>query len=260
MWISKTGTDLNTAEGYGRVVDAIRAIDQVPVLICVDTLHRFLFGDENSSVDAKTMIDACAALMREFSCSVLLVHHTGVSDEAQHRARGSSAWKGALDIEISVVPAMGETPIQIVQRKSKDAEEAGTIFANLAPVTINGWLDENGEGVTSAVLVTAEAPPERKKESNLNTWRKMFASDWWASGAEVVDDSPFVSRSAPLDYLKIKLDLSEAYAQQYLKPSVTDKLIGALTVAEIVERNGAGFAVISPNVAGAMMMAKNAPI
>jgi putative DNA primase/helicase len=259
MWISKTGTDLNTPEGYARVVDAIRALDQVPTLICVDTLHRFLFGDENSSVDAKTMIDACAALMREFSCSVLLVHHTGVADEAQHRARGSSAWKGALEIEISVIPAKGDTPIQIVQRKSKDAEEAETIYANLAPVTINGWLDEDGEGVTSAVLVTAEAPPERKKESKLDTWRKMFESAWWASGAEVVDDRPFVSRSALLDYLKTKLDLSETYAQQYLKPSVTDKLIGALIVAEIVERNGAGFAVISPNVAGAMMMAKNAP-
>jgi putative DNA primase/helicase len=259
MWISKTGTDLNTPEGYARVVDAIRALDQVPTLICVDTLHRFLFGDENSSVDAKTMIDACAALMREFSCSVLLVHHTGVADEAQHRARGSSAWKGALEIEISVIPAKGDTPIQIVQRKSKDAEEAETIYANLAPVTINGWLDEDGEGVTSAVLVTAEAPPERKKESKLDTWRKMFESAWWASGAEVVDDRPFVSRSALLDYLKTKLDLSETYAQQYLKPSVTDKLIGALIVAEIVERNGAGFAVISPNVAGAMMMDKNAP-
>jgi hypothetical protein len=257
MWISKTGTDLNTPEGYQRVVDAIRALPHPPSLINVDTLHRFLFGDENSSVDAKTMIDACAALMREFSCSVLLVHHTGVADEAQHRARGSSAWKGALEIEISVVPAKGDTPIQIVQRKSKDAEEAEPIFANLQSVAINGWLDEDGEPVTSAVLVTAEAPPERKKESKLDTWRKMFESAWFDSGAEIANGRPFVSRSALLDYLKIKLDLSEAYAQQYLKPSVTDKLIGVLTLAEIVEKNGAGFAVICQKTADNMTMARN---
>lgn len=85
----------------------------------------------------------------------------------------------------------------------------------------------------------------------------MFESAWWDSGAQIADGKPFVSRSALLDYLKTKLDLSEAYAQQYLKPSVSDKLIGALIVAEIVERNEAGFAVICPNVAGAMMMAKN---
>ena len=50
------------------------------------------------------MLNACNGLMKEFDCSVLLVHHTGVSEEAQHRARGSSAWRGALDVEISVVP------------------------------------------------------------------------------------------------------------------------------------------------------------
>jgi putative DNA primase/helicase len=77
----------------------------------VDTLHRFLDGDENSATDAKTMLDACSALIQEFACSVILIHHTGVSSEAQHRGRGSSAWRGALDIEISVVPG---TPIEIV--------------------------------------------------------------------------------------------------------------------------------------------------
>ena len=178
MWISKTGTDLNTPEGYTRVVDAIRTLDQVPTLICVDTLHRFLFGDENSSVDAKTMIDACASLMREFSCSVLLVHHTGVSDEAQHRARGSSAWKGALEIEISVIPAKGETPIQIVQRKSKDAEEAVPIYVTLETVPIAGWFDEDGEQVTSAVLAAAEAPisTENKEAPEMVVFRAWEAA------------------------------------------------------------------------------------
>ena len=257
MWVSDTGTDLNTPEGYNKVVDAIRALDQVPTLICVDTLHRFLFGDENSSVDAKTMIDACAALMREFSCSVLLVHHTGVSDEAQHRARGSSAWKGALEIEISVIPAKGETPIQIVQRKSKDAEEAVPIYAHLEAVAINGWLDEDGEAVSSAVLVAAEAPPERKKESKLDAWRKMFEDAWWASKAEIDSDGiPFVSRAALLHHVKTELGLKESSALQYIKPSVSDKLVGALIVAEMIEAKGEGFAVICQKTAGLMEMAK----
>jgi hypothetical protein len=85
----------------------------------------------------------------------------------------------------------------------------------------------------------------------------MFESAWYDSGAEIANGQPFVSRSALLDYLKIKLDLSEAYAQQYLKPSVTDKLIGTLIVAEMVERNGAGFAVICQNMASRMILAKN---
>ena len=227
-------------------------------MIVIDTLHRFLLGDENSAQDAKTMIDACAGLMREFDCSVLLVHHTGVSDEAQHRARGSSAWKGALEIEISIVPAKGDQPMQIVQRKSKDAEEAQPLYANLNVVPINGWLDEDGEQVSSAVLLLEEAPAERKKESKLEGQRKFFEGAWWAAGAEVVDQTPYISRSALLNYIINKLPISEASAKQYVKPSVQDKLVGALTIAEIIEPKGHGWAVICPVTAAALMMSKNA--
>jgi len=149
----------------------------------VDTLHRFLLGDENSAQDAKTMLDACGNLMSEFFCSVLLVHHTGVSDEAQHRARGSSAWRGALDIEISVVPPKAEdAPIEIIQRKSKDAEMALPMYVNLKSVPIDGWLDEDGEQVTSAVVVAAEAPAKAEKQDRLSKHRKMFESAWWCGG------------------------------------------------------------------------------
>jgi hypothetical protein len=104
------------------------------------------------------MLDACAMLMAEFNCTIILVHHTGVSEETQHRARGSSAWRGALDIEISIVPAKGEAPMEIIQRKSKDAELAATLYATLEKVIIPGWFDEDGEPVTSAVLVQAGEP------------------------------------------------------------------------------------------------------
>ena len=157
MWLSRHGLDLNTPVGYQKTSDAIRALPNSPEIIVVDTLHRFLEGDENSATDAKTMLDACSALIQEFGCSVILVHHTGVSSEAQHRGRGSSAWRGALDIEISVIPG---TTIEIVQRKSKDAEEAAPVFAELQSVPIKGWFDEDGDPSTSAVLIEGEAPRE----------------------------------------------------------------------------------------------------
>jgi len=103
------------------------------------------------------MLDACGNLMQEFGASVLLVHHTGVSDEAQHRARGSSAWRGALDIELSVIPAKDSAPMQLVQSKSKDAELAPPVYCRLVSVPIHGWFDEDGEQVTSAVAVQVDA-------------------------------------------------------------------------------------------------------
>ena len=158
MYLSKSGCDLDAPEGYRKVSEHIRALPIKPAAIVIDTLHRFNSGDENSSQDAKAMLDACAMLMAEFNCTIILVHHTGVSEETQHRARGSSAWRGALDIEISIVPAKGEAPMEIIQRKSKDAELAPTLYATLEKVIIPGWFDEDGEPVTSAVLVQAGEP------------------------------------------------------------------------------------------------------
>jgi len=255
MWLSKDGCDLNTPTGYLKVVEQVRMLKDRPSVIVVDTLHRFLSGDENSAQDAKTMLDACNALMQEFNCSVILVHHTGVAEEAQHRARGSSAWRGALDIEISIVPGKEGVPMQIVQRKSKDAELAETIHVELQQVAIPGWRDEDNQQVTSAVIVQAEAPTAPKKESKLDAHRKTFENAWWGTGAEIREGLPYISRSALKDKLAadgrkprtIENDLSAAYPE---------KLIGALILSEIISPLEHGWLVIDDVQASAMMMRK----
>jgi phage/plasmid primase-like uncharacterized protein len=255
MWLSKDGCDLNTPTGYLKVVEQVRMLKDRPSVIVVDTLHRFLAGDENSAQDAKTMLDACNALMQEFNCSVILVHHTGVAEEAQHRARGSSAWRGALDIEISIVPGKEGVPMQIVQRKSKDAELAETIHVELQQVAIPGWRDEDNQQVTSAVIVQAEAPTAPKKESKLDAHRKTFENAWWGTGAEIREGLPYISRSALKDKLAadgrkprtIENDLSAAYPE---------KLIGALILSEIISPLEHGWLVIDDVQSSAMMMRK----
>jgi hypothetical protein len=258
MWLSKDGCDLNTPTGYLKVVEQVRMLPENPSVIVVDTLHRFLAGDENSAQDAKTMLDACNALMMEFNCSVILVHHTGVSDEAQHRARGSSAWRGALDIEISIIPGKDDKPMEIVQRKSKDAELAQTVFVELQQVIIPGWYDEDNQPVTSAVVVEAQAPAKaNKKDGKIDSHRKTFENAWWASEAEERNGLPYISRSAMMDYLVQKLALSEASAKQYIKPSVPGKLIADLLMAQIIESFEHGWIVIDNTQASAMLIRKS---
>jgi hypothetical protein len=254
MWLSKSGCDLNTADGYHQAVAHIRSLPKPPGVIVVDTLHRFLAGDENSSQDAKTMIDACANLMREFGCSVILVHHTGVSDEAQHRARGSSAWRGALDIEISIVPATSNLPMQIIQRKSKDAELAPTINVELQQVTIPGWLDEDGQPVTSAVMVPSTMQATVKTDSKLAAHRKTIENAWWASGTPERKGQPFIERGALMEYLIHKMGISEASARVYIRPSADGKLIAALLVAQVIQSDDGGWIVSDPVEASAMMI------
>ena len=252
MWLSRHGLDLNTPQGYQKTVDAIRALPSVPEIVVVDTLHRFLNGDENSALDAKTMLDACAALINEFECSVVLVHHTGVNVEAQHRARGSSAWRGALDIEISVVP--GDT-IEIVQRKSKDAEEAGSIWVELQSVPIKGWLDEDGEQVTSAVLAEGQKPVKAERDSPIAKHRKLFENAWWAAGAEVQDGEPYLSRSAFKAYLEAQ-GHSEGTVKNYMKPSYENGPIAMLQEGQIIRIHSNGWIVLDQVWASAMLMSR----
>tara|TARA_R110000737_G_scaffold234706_3_gene247617 strand:+ start:4840 stop:6825 length:1986 start_codon:yes stop_codon:yes gene_type:complete len=254
MWLSRHGVDLNTPSGYQKTAEAIRALGVVPGVVVVDTLHRHLFGDENSSENAKTMLDACGALIQEFKCSVILVHHTGVNMETQHRARGSSAWRGALDIEISVVP--GET-IEIVQRKSKDAEIAPSLFTTLKKIEIAGWFDEDGEQVTSAVLVAGEEPVKPVKESPIAKHRKMFERCWWAAGAEVLDGAPYLTRAGAKRKLDEDGGRSDRTIQNDLSAVYENKFIGALILADMIQAQDDGWIVIDKVVAGALMVQKN---
>lgn len=254
MWLSKHGLDLNTPQGYQKTVEAIRALNINPGIIVVDTLHRFLQGDENKAQDTKTMLDACSSLIDEFTCSVLLVHHTGVSEDAQHRARGSSAWKGALDIEISVVP--GET-IEIVQRKSKDTELAQPMYSQIKPVTINGWIDEDGDPVTSAVMQQTDQPSEPPKETAISKHQKTWEAAWWHSGAEFKDGVPFINRDQMVAFFIEQRGLTEATAKQYAKPTAAKRPICELLEAGIIGVSDDGWIMLDQNHQVALSIAKN---
>tara|TARA_R110000868_G_scaffold132888_1_gene344139 strand:- start:2501 stop:4501 length:2001 start_codon:yes stop_codon:yes gene_type:complete len=258
MWISKSGCDLNTPEGYQKAADQIRMLPHPPSIIVVDTLHRFLLGDENSAQDAKTMLDACAALMREFGCSVLLVHHTGVSDEAQHRARGSSAWRGALDIEISIIPAKDGQPLEIVQRKQKDGELAEPLYARIEGVVIPGWFDEDGEPVKSAVLEMVDAPVKQKaSDKTLAKHLKLFEDAWLKDGEEI-NGQLYISKSALRDYIDRTLFDGNGGNKpaNMVNQNQEGKLINRLVGASIIKQDMHGWVVVDQGMASMMRMLK----
>ena len=257
MWISQTGCDLDKSVGLHQAVAAIECLPTKPALIVVDTLHRFLSGDENSAQDAKAMLDSCAALMEKFKCSVLLVHHTGVNEEAQGRARGSSAWRGALDIEVNVSTKDGT--LTIAQKKSKDAELQPPVYAVLESVVIPGWLDEDGQPVTSAVLSAADAPPVREREPAGAKQRKVWENAWWASGAETLDGKPYLTRAALRQYLAATNGWAESTIDQNLKPSGRPgTVIRDLLDCTYLAAAGHGWVVASAEHSARLVLAKAA--
>ena len=162
LWISGKGCSLNKAHGYKDVVESIDCLEVEPDLIVVDTLHRFLDGDENSAQDAGGMIKNCDALKERYGCSVILVHHTGASSDAQNRARGSTAWRGALDGEISLKGKDGR--IELTQCKNKElGKPVEGVVMEFESVDIPGLYDEDNEQVSSSILVTTDEKPSKDK-------------------------------------------------------------------------------------------------
>ena len=55
---------------------------------------------------------------------------------------GSSAWRGALDVELGLKPLSEKKEDAIIQHKMKDAEQAAPLRFSLKSVPIDGWFDE----------------------------------------------------------------------------------------------------------------------
>lgn len=180
-WVSSSDCELNTTEGLAKTISEIRSLEAGDIsVIVVDTLHRFLVGDENKAVDAKTMLDACSALSRTFDCSVILVHHTGANQDAKGRARGSTAWRGALDNQI-LVTTSGDR-IKLEQVKNKDGEIAEPVYLEKIPVHLPGWYDDDGEPVSTLILEPDEDGAE--KETTKLTKSQHFGLQTYREAAE----------------------------------------------------------------------------
>lgn len=110
-------------ESTRQIIAEVQSMPVPPVAVFIDTMARALPGDadENSSKDVGAFIDECDRLQQHFDCAVIIVHHTGHADSASKRARGSSALKGAMDVEILVQPN-GELTGVLEWTKTKDME------------------------------------------------------------------------------------------------------------------------------------------
>ena len=247
LHFSRSGCDLNLPAGFAQVTSEIDALETKPVLIVVDTLARFLAGDENTTEDAGTMIKACGALQARYGCAVILVHHTGVSDEAQHRGRGSSAWKAACDIvnKVSRKPEDAVT-IHVEQDKAKDSEQSKPLAVRIQQVVIDGWKDEDGFACTSGVIVgattslydnlggvpfhvAAKAPKvkaDTKEEKEAKRDSELFdllARAWMNAGKPMLDDAPFVSTQALKAYLQDEESWNTGEVTKALSATATGK-------------------------------------
>lgn len=153
--------DVQNASHVARAVEALVAVHGVPKLIIIDTLARNLGnGEENSNADIGLFINNIDVKLRSrFGATVLVVHHSGHVDK--ERGRGASALRAAMDSEYRLGVADDIRTLSCT--KAKESEPPAPMGFKLEQIALEGWMDDEGEFMTSAVLVACTEVSKSKK-------------------------------------------------------------------------------------------------
>jgi AAA domain len=135
------------------LIAVIKERNVVPVMIILDTLNRSLRGSESSDQDMSAYIRAADAIREAFNCAVVVVHHCGINGS---RPRGHTSLQGACDAQLAVTRDNTDIIIVTVE-EMKDGPRGDVVTSRLDPIEVG--VDEDGENITSCVVVPAENPP-----------------------------------------------------------------------------------------------------
>jgi hypothetical protein len=136
------------------VTDLERQFGEPVVLIVIDTVARAMAGgDENSAQDMGRFLDACGELQRLPSRPhVAVVHHAGKDNE--RGTRGSSALPAGVDALVKV--ERGDKRNKWRVEWAKDDPETDWKGFRLEGLELG--CDEDGDAITSCVVLAADAP------------------------------------------------------------------------------------------------------
>jgi hypothetical protein len=177
MTILTVPLDLVQSEDAADLAELILdQVDVIPSLIVIDTLARSMGGgDENAGKDMAALVANVGLLQSRLNAHVMLVHHTG-KDQARGM-RGHSSLHAALDSEIELSrPDPASKITTATARKQRDLEIGEAMHFALRRLEVG--RDEDGDPVTSAVVVQTAAPEVSQGGAIAqNTERKKQAED-----------------------------------------------------------------------------------
>ena len=121
---------------------AVRAAGVSPGLIVIDTLAQTLGSAEENGAGMIQLIANATALSGQFSCFVLLVHHSGLTEA--DRLRGHSSLGCALDALLFFEPKEGELAARLtVQKLKEEADRNLALDLELLRIVIAKDCDED---------------------------------------------------------------------------------------------------------------------
>jgi hypothetical protein len=148
LYISEIPAQMLDAGNVEWIAETIKESCPNVKLIIIDTMHRNMNGDENSSQDIGTFINNIDMYFKPLGAATLVCHHSGHGQK--DRSRGSSSIRGSMDGEFSTTKSGGG--VALTCHKSKDFESLKPMQFKLEITELDGWLDEDGETLTSVYL------------------------------------------------------------------------------------------------------------
>lgn len=155
-----SAVDLSSAEQVQKFIEDLKQIHhhtgEKIILVVFDTLARSIGqADENCAQAMTGIVNAADAIARAVKAHVMLVHHTG--KDVERGGRGSSALRGAVDTELSLLPLKSGTVV-VSQEKQRTMPKSPPVYFRTEPHVLG--LDEDGEDRTTVKAVEVEGPPQ----------------------------------------------------------------------------------------------------
>ena len=206
--VSKGPKRLNEQSDLEYVCAQIDLLGSKPDVIVIDTLNRHYSGNENDAEEMGGFIESCSELIARYHCTVIIIHHTGVSKDAEGRARGSSSLNAAIETAICVTNEDGYLTLN--QTKQRDIEKLPPLQVHLRGAEIDGWIDEDGEPVKSAVVESVEEAQRDMPETMPAGEEMTILTDAWLwSGCGTKDGYPALTKGELRAYMKEGLNWSK---------------------------------------------------
>ena len=168
FYISDGTKDFNNPKDTQELHEELEALGRKFDLIFIDTLNRYFSGDENKADDIHAFLAECEKIesfMKDVH--IMIVHHTGIASEKENRARGNSALRGAMQVELMALKNPDTGQIMLKQTKQKDLEPMPDRFFTLKHFDLPR-VDKDGDPCSSVVLVGDE---EERKPMDMQSIR-----------------------------------------------------------------------------------------
>ena len=202
-------TNLLSNSGVDQILADAGSVPNL-VLVLIDTAARVMPGGKEDTEDMGQFVAACDRIRAETRAAVAVVHHTG--KDATRGSRGSSVLPAAVDTTIEVTRDSTTKIITAEITKQRDGE-IGVQFAFRLDLLQLG-MDEDGDPITSCVVVPDDTPPSGKRSRPKVTGTARTALDLLSRAIADAGKTVPTSNHTPANAIGVRIELWRKYFNQ----------------------------------------------